>query len=243
MNYINKIKNPIFLIYMLVGIVLLTACGGGGGGDRDEPVPVPNTAPTAPALISPTDKSICVSNIVPLSWNPSTDAQGDVITYHIQVATDNQFSQVAHSGTTGSSSYTVTLDKGKAYYWRVKAVDSKGAGSDYSTTFSFYTEAAAVSNHLPFMPELVKPAENSVVAGTTADLQWNASDVDTADQLSFDVYFGTDRNNLTVTKSGITTKTTQVTGLSTNTTYFWKVVVKDGKGGETIGQIWSFKTS
>ena len=25
--------------------------------------------------------------------------------------------------------------------------------------------------------------------------------------------------------------------------YFWRVVVKDNKGGETIGQVWKFKTN
>ena len=40
-----------------------------------------------------------------------------------------------------------------------------------------------------------------------------------------------------------------ISTLSTNVTveptkqYFWRVVVKDNKGGETIGQVWKFKTN
>jgi hypothetical protein len=75
------------------------------------------------------------------------------------------------------------------------------------------------------------------------NLEWNASDVDASDVLTYDLYWGTDRTNLQNSKLNHSTKTHQLTTLAANTTYYWKVVVKDGKGGETIGQIWSFKTN
>lgn len=37
--------------------------------------------------------------------------------------------------------------------------------------------------------------------------------------------------------------TFNVTSLLPSKNYYWKVVVKDNKGGETIGQIWEFKTN
>jgi hypothetical protein len=30
--------------------------------------------------------------------------------------------------------------------------------------------------------------------------------------------------------------------LNAATNYYWKIVVKDNNGGQTIGQIWNFKT-
>jgi len=36
-------------------------------------------------------------------------------------------------------------------------------------------------------------------------------------------------------------KITNVTA-SSSTKYYWKVTVKDNKGGQTIGQVWSFTT-
>lgn len=240
MRTINRTE-IVFTLYLL--LTLLTVSCGGGGSDREDPAPVPNTAPTVPTLVGPADKSICISNAVTLSWNASTDAQNDAVTYQIQVATDNQFTQIVSSGNSSTSTYSLTLDKGKAYYWRVKAQDSKNAGSDYSSFFSFYTEGTATVNHLPFMPELVKPVENGTVASGTVDLEWKASDVDASDVLTYDLYWGTDRTNLQNSKLNHSTKTHQLTTLAANTTYYWKVVVKDGKGGETIGQIWSFKTN
>ena len=92
------------------------------------------------------------------------------------------------------------------------------------------------------MPQLVKPSLEASVA-TTVDLEWSASDVDTSDVLTYDIYWGTSASSLTSSKTNLTTKTAQLTGLQSGTTYYWKVVVKDNKGGETIGQIWNFKTN
>ncbi|MBE0423600.1 MAG: hypothetical protein IBX66_06635, partial [Lutibacter sp.] len=35
---------------------------------------------------------------------------------------------------------------------------------------------------------------------------------------------------------------TYMATLVASTKYYWKVVVKDGKGGQTMGQVWSFTT-
>lgn len=229
------------ILTFIISSLVIISCGGSGGSGRDVE-PVANTAPTVPVLTSPSNSGLCISNVLVFSWNASTDAQKDAITYQIQIAADNQFTSIVKSETVTSNSYSVTLDKGKAFYWRVKATDSKNAASEYSSVFSLYTEAFAISNHLPFMPQLVKPVSDSNV-NTTIDLEWNASDVDANDVLSYDVFWGTDKANLSSSQTNISSKTTQITGLQPGTTYYWKVVVKDNKGGETIGQIWSFKTN
>ena len=226
------------LIYVAVISISLWSCGGGG----DEPTPPPvNTAPTVPTLASPVNNSLCIDNVLNFQWNTSTDSQGDAITYQIQVAKDNLFAQIAHSLTSTTTSKSITLEKGIAYYWRVKATDSKSAASNYSATFSFYTEGVGVTNHLPFSPVLVSPALNSVQTTATVNLQWTASDVDASDTLTYDVYFGTASPPTVVTSANQSAATLTKT-VAASTTYYWKVVVKDGKGGQTIGQVWSFTT-
>lgn len=160
----------------------------------------------------------------------------------MQIATDNQFAQIVSTSEISNLTQTVTLEKGKAYYWRVKSIDSKNASSAYSSTNSFYTEGVAVSNHIPFIPQMLSPTNNSTISGTSTTLKWSGSDVDVNDILSFDVYLGTEANpttkiinNKTVTSYDATLQATKI--------YYWKVVVRDNKGGETNGQIWSFRTN
>ncbi len=227
------------LLYIAVLSISLWSCGG-GGGDEPTPPPVVNTAPTVPTLTYPTNNLLCIDNVVNFQWNTSTDAEGGVITYQIEVSKNTQFSPLAHNVTSTTTSKSITLEKGIAYYWRVKATDSKSASSNYSTTFNFYTEGVGITNHLPFSPVLVSPALNSVQTASTVNLQWTANDVDTGDTLTYDVYFGTANPPITVVSTQQTTSFNA--SLSTSKTYYWKVVVKDGKGGQTIGQIWSFTT-
>jgi hypothetical protein len=229
-------------LYILALISVLWSCGGSGGEDTPTPPPTPvNNAPTTPTLVYPTNNLLCIDNVLGFDWNASTDADGDSVTYQLQVAKDAGFSQLVHTVTESSTLRTLSLEKGIAYYWRVKATDSKNLSSSYSSINQFYTEGEGVSNHIPFSPELVLPTLNSVVQTPTAKLEWNASDVDTSDTLIFDIYFGTANPPTEKIGNNQTVKTLDV-DLVSSKDYYWKVVVKDNNGGEAIGQVWNFKT-
>ena len=231
------------LIYVAALSISLWSCGG-GGGETPTPTPTPvNTAPTIPILASPVNNSLCIDNVLNFQWNASTDAEGGIITYEIQVAKDNLFAQIAYTLSSTTNSKSITLEKGIAYYWRVKATDPKSAASNYSTTFTLYTEGNGIINHLPFSPVLVSPTLNEVVHGAPkiTALTWTATDVDTTDSLTYDVYFGTANPPNEIVATGQTDKTYNAT-IAASTTYYWKVTVKDGKGGQTEGQIWNFTT-
>jgi hypothetical protein len=233
-------KNSIYL----AAISLLFLSCGGGGSDGSTPAPeTTNTAPTVPALVAPTNSKLCISNSLNFEWSAATDAENNPIVYQIQVAKDNQFAQIVNTSEVSGLTKALTLDKGKAYYWRVKATDSKNASSAYSNTFSFYTEGVAVANYLPFLPELIQPENNNIITGTTATLKWAASDADVADVLTYDVYLGTTNPPTAKIAENKTTTTFEATALQAATIYYWKVVVKDNKGGETIGQVWNFRTN
>ena len=230
-------------IYLSIIGLLFVSCSSGGDDPGPTPTPeVKNEAPTVPVLTSPVDNKLCVSNIVNFDWKIATDPNNDNITYQIQVAKDNQFTQIVKTVEGTVNTQSITLDKNTAYYWRIKATDAKGLSSAYTATNKFYTAGDAVVNHLPFAPELLAPAINQILSTTTATLKWNASDVDTTDALTYDVYFGTTNPPSEKVSENITTKTVDAT-LAPAKEYFWKVVVKDNKGGETVGQVWKFKTN
>lgn len=226
-------------IYLSIIGVLFSSCGD--GGDSNEPEAV-NVAPSVPALSAPADNKLCVDNTVSFQWNGSTDANKDIITYQIQVAKDNAFSQIAKTVEVTTNNTSIVLDKNTAYYWRIKATDIKGLASAFSSTFKLYTSGEAIVNHLPFAPELVAPTINAALNTTSANLTWNATDVDATDVLTYDVYFGT-ANPPTAKVSENTNSKSYAVTLEATKEYFWKVVVKDNKGGETVGQVWKFKTN
>ena len=227
------------IFYIAITSIFIWSCGGGGGGDKPDPTPV-NHEPTKPTLSSPANNSLCIDNVVNFQWNASTDSDGDAISYIIEVSKNNQFSTLEHNFTVSATTKSITLEKGVAYYWRVKAKDSKNATSDYSSTFQLYTEGEGVTNHLPFNPVLVKPDLNSIIQTASTTLEWSATDVD-GDTLSYDVYFGTDASASTLVSEN-QSATTYNASLQASTNYYWKIVVKDNQGGQTIGQIWNFKT-
>jgi len=227
------------LICTLALSTLLWACGG--GSDTPPPAQV-NRAPTTPTLVYPTNNLLCIENPVECKWNASTDADtGDVITYQIEVAENSAFTQGKQIFNGTSLTQLVPLLEDVAYYWRVKATDGEDSSS-YSTVYKFYTYGEGIENHLPFSPELVAPGLNLVVQTDTANLQWTADDVDTTDTLTYDVYFDTVNPPVANVASNQATNSFTTETLTASTLYYWKIVVKDGKGGQTIGQIWNFTT-
>lgn len=228
-----------YLYLLVVFSLIIFSCGREDGPEEiqlDE-----NTAPTVPNKVFPLENTVCTDNNVIFQWSPSTDAEGNRITYRIEVSENSSFSPISHIQESFSESRLISLDKGKAYYWRMKAVDSRSAESAYSSAVQFLTEGEGMSNHIPFAPTLVTPALNSEIDGTNTILSWTSSDVD-SDPLTFDVYLDTNENPSTKVSENQTEKTYNAAGLFSSTKYYFKVVVKDDKGAISTGQVWSFST-
>jgi len=226
-------------LYLILVVNFLIACGG-SGDDLESIAVVENKTPSIPVLMAPVNNLLCTDNTVTFNWGSSLDLDGDTINYTMQIATDNLFLQIVLDTNIKETKTTFTLDKGKAYYWRVKATDSKNESSSFSSIFQFYTEGIASENHSPFSPGLVSPKLSSVVQTTTATLEWTASDVDN-DTLVFDIFFGT-QNPPLQKLSANQSETILNVEVASSKEYFWKVVVKDLKGAQAIGQVWNFKT-
>lgn len=230
------------ILAIAIWSVLICSCSSGGsGGDENPPPDNTNFAPTVPGLVSPKNGELCANNVLDFRWNTSSDSNGDPITYTIQISGNNQFSQIDYTATGTVTNFNFTLERGQAYYWRVKATDSRGESSNYSSVFSLFTEGDGVSNHLPFAPELIMPQMDASVDAGAISLEWSVNDVD-GDVLTSDVYFGTDNPPTTLVSENQSTLSFNINTASA-TTYYWRIVVTDGKGGSTIGQVWNFSTN
>jgi len=118
-------------------IILILSCSSSGGDDSGEmpvgetptpdPDPIENRAPlSVSSLKYPTNNLLCINNTLDFEWEKATDPDGDNLSYIIEIAADNTFSSLIHNYTVSATSRTITLDKGEAFYWRVKAKDPKG---------------------------------------------------------------------------------------------------------------------
>ncbi len=217
----------------ILSLALFSSCSS-GGDDSDVQTP-----PTIPSLVYPTNNLVCIDNTVEFKWSASSDAQKDAITYQLDVATDNAFTQNVVTSTTASLSKSLSLEKGKFYFWRVKAIDSKNNADNYTAVYTFFTENQGTVNHLPTVPVLGLPELHSSVSGSSVALSWTAVDADN-DNLLYDVYLGTSNTPTQKVASDLSTASYTASSLLTGTKYYWKVVVKDGKGGTTIGSVWDF---
>ncbi|MEO2061855.1 MAG: fibronectin type III domain-containing protein [Christiangramia sp.] len=226
------------IIILLIALFLIVSCTT----DPDTPPDVSqeNKPPSVPKLNSPEANLFCTDNELDFKWSASTDPDGDPVTYQIQVSNDSDFSNMYYTDEVSTTNSNQVLEKGKNYYWHVRAKDDKGNFSAYSEMRNLYTEGESVTNSLPAIPELINPTQN-VVSRSEVNLKWKTSDADD-DILTYDLYFGTS-NNPELYKENLADPSYILTNLQSDTSYFWRITVKDSKGGVTVGQIWTFKTN
>jgi hypothetical protein len=118
--------------------------------------------------------------------------------------------------------YTLTsnfLLQNTTYYWYV--VPKNGA---YAATGCQSNTTAFTTGTLSCVPN-ISPANNSTGISRTPTLQWQSNAVAT----SYDLYFGTNNNSITLLTNVSNNNYTLPLGLlSFNTTYYWYVVPKNG---------------
>ncbi|MCC8361351.1 fibronectin type III domain-containing protein [Salinimicrobium sediminilitoris] len=199
-----------------------------------------NKAPEAPILLTPEDNLFCVDNELEFSWLSATDPEGDNVSYLFEISTSSDFSEMYYRKELTSLIMNKQFDKGMTYYWRVVAKDSKGHTGAYSAVRNFFTEEAPSTNSLPSVPKKLSPEEYKIY-GSEVELAWESIDLDD-DELKYDLYFGTSENP-PLLKENLSTYAFVVNNLEAGTIYHWKIVAMDGKGGKSIGQVWSFKTN
>lgn len=104
-----------------------------------------NDAPTCPTISTPTSGSTVTSLTPTFIWTNATDADGDTITYSIQVCSDANCASVVYSytdiakneGDTTSWQISDALTEDETYYILIKSVDPESAESSWTDALSF----------------------------------------------------------------------------------------------------------
>jgi hypothetical protein len=76
---------------------------------------------------------------------------------------------------------------------------------------------------------------------TSVTLKWSPVVDSCADPVTYDVFFGSGCDSLALKCGDISVDTCLATGLSPNTSYYWKVMAHGTGDRQTIGPCWSFK--
>lgn len=93
----------------------------------------------------------------------------------------------------------------------------------------------------PNTPTNPYPGANAKEVAVNTVLAWECTDPD-GDELTYDVYLGTDQNPPGVAQGVSAPYYSPTEGLAGGTTYYWKVVAKDGSNS-TGGPTWKFTTA
>lgn len=190
------------------------------------------TAPAAPVLVSPANHSIGVDPNAILSWGAVTGATS----YRLQVSNSSTFATllVDNPGLTGTSLAMAGLTANAVFYWRVCAANSAGEGA-FSAVFDF-----TVAGVPPVAPVLVSPANLATGVAANPTLSWAASTGATSYnlQVSTSATFAT----TVVNAIGVAGTSQALSGLQTNTTYYWRVSASNAIGTSAWSQTSLFTT-
>ena len=190
---------------------------------------------SVPWYPSPSNGSTIIDTTPPLDWEDVLGAIG----YHVQVNTNNSFTgtSIADDTTLIQSDYQVgtPLSNNTIYYWRVKIKNTDGVWGDWSSIWEFSVELE--------IPSSPSPSSGSTICNTTPLLDWE--DISSTDGYHIQVSEVIDFSSAIIeshdTLAASESEYQIVTPLANNTTYYWRVKIKDTNSiwGDW-SSVWSF---
>ncbi|PIP77712.1 MAG: hypothetical protein COW85_07570 [Ignavibacteria bacterium CG22_combo_CG10-13_8_21_14_all_37_15] len=190
-------------------------------------------APLVPILNLPSNGATDQSITPTLSWNSSNTA----VSYTLQVATDNAFSNFVFNGDVGNvtNKQIIGLNYLTTYFWRVSATNAYGT-SAYSSSRYFSTTGTALQP-----PTLLSPIDGTINQSLAPTLSWNASS--RATSYTLQVSTNSSFTSYVYNQSGLTSISQRVMDLTLSTIYYWRVSATNNYGTSAPSTIWSFTTT
>jgi PKD repeat protein len=185
---------------------------------------------SAPALLLPHDGALGLYANVQFSWSASDSAAS----WHIQVSEFPNFSRIFAEdiGVKGMTHSISGFAENGDYFWRVRGGDAgSSVFGDWSRAFTFSTA--------PPPPRHLAPFDGMPDVSLSPLLQWypvEAARVYRV-QVSRDAMFTT-----IIHDSSITAGSMQLSGLSSFTSYYWRMTVTTNRGSSRWSDAWMFRT-
>jgi hypothetical protein len=187
--------------------------------------------PSPPVLVSPQNGAVDESTYPILTWDDVQSAAS----YQLQVAADESFNNIVFDTPSVPNNYYQVgpLTLGTQYFWRVKSRNTAGV-SDWSVVWNFRTRNSESS-----VPVLISPSDGSRNLPLSVICTWRS--IQNMQMYHVQVSTQPDFSTLFLNDS-ITNNSKQVSGLNSNSTYFWRVRVKLNNKWEQYAAPWQFTT-
>jgi len=114
---------------------------------------------------------------------------------------------------------------------------ARGEGETFGSSFT----VNVVNQINPTTPTVISPKDGATGVATSGTLKWSTSANDNEGVLSYDLYLGTDKNNLKLYKGSGTSYT--YSNLTAGATYYWRVIAYNGSNGHATSDFWLFTTA
>ncbi len=194
-----------------------------------------NAAPYTPSDPDPEDGDTDIIVETDISWT-CTDPDFDVLSFDIYLGESSNPPLVA-SDIVGTSYNPGLLDFNTKYYWKIVANDPQGASTS-GPIWDFTTR----DNDPPNSPSDPNPADEETGVPINTCISWTCDDPD-GDDVTYDVYFGKNGENLILVSSNqSSTNYCPEELLEFETRYDWKIIAWDVYGFSTVGSTWYFIT-
>lgn len=202
--------------FILITTVMFQSCS-------DEPVSPVNTGTISGQVTDATDDSpIAGASIAttPATSALLTDDSGNYIITDVEEGTYSV--KATKTGyNTGSVSVAVKSEK---------------------TTTANIVLTPTAGNQAPNSPTDSNPANGATDQPISLTLSWSCSDPDAGDSLTYDIYFSSAEETISILSANQADTSVDVSDLAYSMVYYWQVVAKDNNGATTNGPVWSFTT-
>jgi len=196
-----------------------------------------NLPPNTPSDPDPEDNATNITINTNLSWTGG-DPDGDDVVYDVYLGTNQPPPRVADNLNDTVYELPFLLEFETKYYWKIVSTDEHGLSTS-GQIWNFTTEANLPPNKAsdPF------PTNGANNVPVDALLNWNGSDPNPGDLLTYDVYFDKEYPPTTKRESNITENFWKpYPQMYEYRTYYWKIVTWDREELKTEGDEWSFST-
>ena len=200
-------------------------------------IPPPPPIPDAPIVVSPVNLSTAQPVNIALNWSPTANAA----TYGIQVSATSSFATfvVNETGLINPTKALTGLNQGTTYYWRINATNTSGT-SQWSTTYSFST-VLPPAILIPIAPVLSTPVNLATSLSISPTLNWFS--VSGATSYGLEVSVNSNFSTTILNLTGLTSISRAISGLTSGTTYYWRVNAANSSGTGAWSNVFSFTTT